>query len=120
MGYYCNPMVEFGVHRQMPAGLIDEVSIHDVSLTPGQMRDEYSIGLDEEGNHPYLPFEDVGLDSSVYEGDRYRPQYHAIPPAVWMNEPHSPFYYKGRYHVLYQHNPSGPYWSQIRWGSFSK
>ena len=25
MGYYCNPMVEFGVHRQMPAGLIDEV-----------------------------------------------------------------------------------------------
>ena len=116
MGYYCNPLVEFGVHRQMPAGLIDEVSIHDASLTPGQMRAEYGIGLDADGNHPYLPFENVGLDSSVYEGDRYRPQYHAIPPAVWMNEPHSPFYYNGRYHVLYQHNPSGPYWSQIRWG----
>lgn len=116
MGYYCNPMVEFGVHRQMPAGLIDEVVIHNESLTPGKMKAEYSIGLDAEGNHPDLPFEDVGLDSSVYEGDRYRPQYHAIPPAVWMNEPHSPFYYKGRYHVLYQHNPSGPYWSQIRWG----
>ena len=116
MGYYCNPMVEFGVHRQMPAGLIDEVVIHNESLTPGKMHQEYSIGLDENNNHPYLPFEDVALDSSVYEGDRYRPQYHAIPPAVWMNEPHSPFYYKGRYHVLYQHNPSGPYWSQIRWG----
>ena len=116
MGYYCNPMVEFGVHRQMPAGLMDEVVIHGESLTPGKMKAEYSIGLDTDGKHPELPFSDVALDSSVYEGDRYRPQYHAIPPAVWMNEPHSPFYYKGRYHVLYQHNPSGPYWSQIRWG----
>ena len=25
-------------------------------------------------------------------------------------------YYKGKYHVFYQHNPAGPYWSQIRWG----
>ena len=116
MGYYCNPMVEFGVHRQIPAGLIDEVMIHNESLSPKQIRDIYGEGLDEDGEHPYLPFSDVGLDSSVYEGDRYRPQYHAIPPAVWMNEPHSPFYYNGKYHVLYQHNPSGPYWSQIRWG----
>lgn len=68
------------------------------------------------GKHPNLDFSQIALDSSVYEGDRYRPQYHGLPPAVWMNEPHSPFYYKGMYHVFYQHNPSGPYWSQIRWG----
>ena len=115
MGYYCNPMIEFGVDRQMPAGLIDEVAIYNKSLTPKQTRDYYSEFL-VDGQHPELPFKDVQLDSSVYEGDRYRPQYHALPPAVWMNEPHSPIYYKGRYHVFYQHNPSGPYWSQIRWG----
>ena len=115
MGYYCNPMIEFGVHRQMPAGLIDEVVIYKASRTPKEIKDYYSEFL-VDGNHPVLPFEDVQLDSSVYEGDRYRPQYHALPPAVWMNEPHSPFYYNGRYHVFYQHNPAGPYWSQIRWG----
>lgn len=115
MGYYCNPMVEFGVHRQMPAGLIDEVVINNKSLTPGEVRASYNSCL-VNGEHPVLPFKDVQLDSSVYAGDRYRPQYHAIPPAVWMNEPHSPIYYKGRYHVFYQHNPAGPYWSQIRWG----
>ena len=115
MGYYCNPLVEFGVHRQMPAGLIDEVCIYNKSLAPGEIRNYYNQFL-VDGSHPTLEFSEVGLDSSVYEGDRYRPQYHAIPPAVWMNEPHSPFYYNGRYHVLYQHNPSGPYWSQIRWG----
>lgn len=115
MGYYCNPLVEFGVHRQMPAGLIDEVCIYNKSLAPGEVRNYYKKFLVNDA-HPVLEFSEVALDSSVYEGDRYRPQYHALPPAVWMNEPHSPFYYKGRYHVFYQHNPSGPYWSQIRWG----
>ena len=115
MGANCNPMVEFGVPRQRPAGLIDETRLYHDSLTPKENRELYKEGLDIDGNHPDLPWEEVGLDSSLYEGDRYRQQYHAIPPATWMNEPHSPFYYKGYYHVFYQHNPSGPYWSQIRW-----
>ena len=115
VGAYCAPVTEFSVKRQMPSGLIDEVAIYGESLTPKRVR-----GLFEEcaagGEAPALDYSQIALDSSVYEGDRYRPQYHAIPPAVWMNEPHSPFYYKGRYHVFYQCNPSGPYWSQIRWG----
>ena len=112
-GKYVSPMVEFGVDRQMIAGLLDEVKIYSESLSPAKVKEIYS---DVEGEgHPDLEWKEVALDSSVYEGDCYRPQYHAIPPAVWMNEPHSPFYYKGKYHVFYQHNPAGPYWSQIRW-----
>lgn len=114
IGKYNNPMVEFGVSRQLPSGLLDEVCIYNKSLTPKQMQEEYLSYTN--GKHPNLDFSQIALDSSVYEGDRYRPQYHGLPPAVWMNEPHSPFYYKGMYHVFYQHNPSGPYWSQIRWG----
>lgn len=113
VGRYSNPMVEFGIDRQLPAGLLDEVKIYGESLSPAQVNGVYK-DVDGEG-HPALDWKDVALDSSVYEGDCYRPQYHGIPPAVWMNEPHSPFYYKGKYHVFYQHNPSGPYWSQIRW-----
>jgi sucrose-6-phosphate hydrolase SacC (GH32 family) len=33
-----------------------------------------------------------------------------------MNEPHAPFYYNGKYHLFYQHNPHGPFWHQIHWG----
>lgn len=113
VGRYSNPMVEFGIDRQLPAGLLDEVKIYGESFSPAQVNGVYK-DVDGEG-HPALDWKDVALDSSVYEGDCYRPQYHGIPPAVWMNEPHSPFYYKGKYHVFYQHNPSGPYWSQIRW-----
>ena len=115
VGRYCNPMVEFGIDRQMPSGLLDEVRIYEKSLAPKALQALYNEGA-VNGVHPALDFSQIALDSSVYDGDRHRPQYHALPPAVWMNEPHSPFYYKGKYHVLYQHNPSGPYWSQIRWG----
>ena len=115
IGSYVSPQIEFGIKRQMISGLLDEVRIYSSSLTPKEIGEIYH-DTDSEGQHPELDFKDIALDSSVYEGDRYRPQYHAIPPAVWMNEPHSPFYYKGMYHVFYQHNPAGPYWSQIRWG----
>ncbi|MDE6868042.1 MAG: GH32 C-terminal domain-containing protein [Clostridia bacterium] len=113
IGRFTNPVEEFGISRQLISGLLDEVKIYNTSLSPKDIREVYS-DTDFEG-HPTLEWEEIALDSSVYEGDRYRPQYHGLPPAVWMNEPHSPFYYKGKYHVFYQHNPSGPYWSQIRW-----
>lgn len=115
VGCYVSPQIEFGIKRQMVSGLLDEVQIYSSALTPKAIGEIYN-DTDTEDGHPYLEWEDVALDSSVYEGDRYRPQYHALPPAVWMNEPHSPFYYNGMYHVFYQHNPAGPYWSQIRWG----
>ena len=113
-GYYCSPVYEYGIPRHLPSALVDEAEVYHSSMTPKEMNylfDRYS----DNGQVPYLPFSEVQLDSSVYSGDRYRPQYHAIPPAVWMNEPHAPIYYKGMYHVFYQHNPIGPYWSQIRW-----
>lgn len=113
-GYYCSPIYEFGVPRQIPSALIDEAEVYHSSMTPKQMNYLFTR-YSEEGAVPELPFSEVQLDSSVYSGDRFRPQYHAIPPAVWMNEPHAPIYYKGMYHVFYQHNPIGPYWSQIRW-----
>ena len=115
IGRYANPLVEFGIERQMISGLLDEVRIYSKSLSPKTLNKQYNQ-YTVNGKHPSLDFEEIALDSSVYDGDRHRPQYHALPPAVWMNEPHSPFYYKGMYHVFYQHNPAGPYWSQIRWG----
>ena len=113
-GYYCSPIYEFGIARQSPSGLVDEAEIYHDSFSPKELK-ELFVRYSDNGEVPALPFSEVQLDTSVYSGDRYRPQYHGIPPAVWMNEPHAPIYYKGMFHVFYQHNPIGPYWSQIRW-----
>nr|Q5FC15.1 RecName: Full=6(G)-fructosyltransferase; AltName: Full=6G-FFT; Short=6GFT; AltName: Full=6G-fructosyltransferase; AltName: Full=AoFT1 [Asparagus officinalis]BAD89564.1 6G-fructosyltransferase [Asparagus officinalis] len=34
----------------------------------------------------------------------------------YMNDPSGPMYYKGWYHLFYQHNPNYAYWGDISWG----
>jgi len=49
-------------------------------------------------------------------GDPQRPQYHLMPPANWMNDPNGPIFWKGQYHMFYQHNPNGPFPESMNWG----
>jgi len=96
-------------------GLMDEVHIRNVALSGEDIRANYesvAAAFPEAG----APEPELDFDRSVYDGDRYRPQYHFIAPGHWMNEPHGPLYFEGKYHIFYQHNPQGPYWHQIHWG----
>jgi beta-fructofuranosidase len=48
--------------------------------------------------------------------DPHRPRYHFLPPDNWMNDPNGLFYWQGKYHMFYQHNPNNPFWGDIHWG----
>lgn len=77
------------------------------------------IAHDLSGRHGVLPIlspADMKIPPSTFEGDLDRPQYHVMPDAGWMNEPHAPFYFGGQYHLFFQKNPFGPFWHQIHWG----
>ncbi|XEC94390.1 glycoside hydrolase family 32 protein [Paenibacillus tarimensis] len=50
------------------------------------------------------------------DNDPYRLHYHLMPPANWMNDPNGLVYYKGEYHVFYQHYPYSPKWGPMHWG----
>jgi sucrose-6-phosphate hydrolase SacC (GH32 family) len=98
-------------------GFMDDLKIYNYSFSPLEVAASFHNYL---ANHrdtiPAISYEEIKIDRAQYKDDPYRPQYHAIPPGAWMNEPHAPFYYKGKYHLTYQHNPTGPYWHQIDWG----
>lgn len=98
----------------MHSGLIDEVKLYKTALTADEVRAQYSGGL-SDGKHPEITFEDIWLQNVLTE-DYHKPQYHGGPYQHWMNEPHAPFYYNGKYHLFFQFNLNGPYFRNICWG----
>lgn len=98
-------------------GLMDEVRIGAGAADAAAIKRLVRADLAARGGKaPQLARADMTIDPAVFDGDRHRPQYHAMPDSGWMNEPHAPFFHKGQYHLFFQKNPFGPFWHQIHWG----
>ncbi|GAB3818820.1 GH32 C-terminal domain-containing protein [Kribbella italica] len=50
-----------------------------------------------------------------YQEDN-RGQFHFSSRGGWMNDVNAPLYYRGVYHLYYQHNPHGLAWDTMHWG----
>ncbi|MDJ1466583.1 glycoside hydrolase family 32 protein [Xanthocytophaga flava] len=53
---------------------------------------------------------------SVAQNEPHRPQFHFSPNKHWMNDPNGMVYYKGTYHLFFQHYPDGTTWGPMHWG----
>lgn len=72
------------------------------------------------------PVQVAGLDM-IYQDDKiagsdslymeeYRPRFHFTSRRGWNNDPNGLVYYKGEYHLFYQHNPMETEWENMTWG----
>jgi fructan beta-fructosidase len=61
-------------------------------------------------DYPEYPYPATAYDEPL------RGQFHFSPQAGWMNDINAPLYYRGAYHLFFQHNPHGLSWDTMHWG----
>lgn len=88
-------------------GVLDEVTVLRRPLTAAQV---------SQGYRAPAAAPDLRIPASRFAGDYLRPRYHPGPAANWCNEAHGFIYHAGYYHLFYQKNGNGPYWSRLNWG----
>jgi beta-fructofuranosidase len=48
--------------------------------------------------------------------EEFRMKFHAMPEIGWMNDPNGLAFFKGQYHIFYQHYPYNSVWGSMHWG----
>lgn len=82
----------------------DTLSLHVNELSKGANVFQPIVQTDEDKNEGVL-----------YE-EKLRGQFHFSPKRGWNNDPNGLAFYKGEYHLFFQHNPYGRGWGNMHWG----
>jgi beta-fructofuranosidase len=84
--------------RNFLEGILGAASIHALPASAEALADQHEVS------------------TASLARDPLRPQYHLLPARNWMNDPNGPIYWKGKYHMFFQHNPHDAVWGDMHWG----
>lgn len=112
-----------GVHAEFYAdnirrfGVDNEIELNSLDLLPdGVTYKGGNIGFNCFNSKVHFNEIYYGISDYSYYTELYRNQYHFSQYAHWNNDPNGLVYYKGYYHLYYQHNPYDVQWGAMYWG----
>jgi len=108
-------VLDFGLVLATSPEKVDWYAFFTIEHDKGKNARVVASTATEEGFALVKQSDTIPGEKDFYK-ERLRPQFHFTSKTGWLNDPNGLIYYKGEYHMYYQHNPVALPWGNMTWG----